>query len=134
MKQSIVPAGFEATYSEWRFSPGVRAGDFLVVSGQVGLGTDGTAPREAFAEARIVFENIKAVLAAAGAVSADVIDILSFHTDLRGDLAAFAAAKDEYFSADYPAWTAIGVNQLALEGLRFEVKATALLSDRTAGR
>jgi enamine deaminase RidA (YjgF/YER057c/UK114 family) len=38
----------------------------------------------------------------------------------------FAKVKDEFFPRDYPAWTAVGVTQLALPELRIEVRAVAI--------
>jgi len=38
----------------------------------------------------------------------------------------FAKVKDEFFPRDYPAWTAVGVTQLALPELRVEIRAVAV--------
>jgi enamine deaminase RidA (YjgF/YER057c/UK114 family) len=38
----------------------------------------------------------------------------------------FAQVKDEYLPRNYPAWTAVGVTQLALPELRVEVRAVAM--------
>jgi len=48
-------------------------------------------------------------------------------------MAEFSAVKDEYFPANYPAWTAVGVTQLAIEALRVEVRAVAVAGS-AAGR
>ena len=45
---------------------------------------------------------------------------------LRGELEEFAKVKDEYLPRNYPAWTAVGVTQLALPELRIEVRAVAV--------
>ena len=78
------------------------------------------------AQARLAFEGVKRVLAAAGANLADVVELTTFHTDLRGEMAAFAQVKDEFFPDNYPAWTAVGVTQLAVEGLLVEIRAVAV--------
>ena len=74
------------------------------------------------------FENLKAVLEAAGGTLADVVDIVSHHTDMR-DIMLFLEVKDRYFTQDYPPLTAIGVAILAMPGLLVEIKATAVLQD-----
>ena len=57
---------------------------------------------------------------------ADIVELTTFHTDLRGDMAAFAAVKDEYLPDRYPSWTAVGVTQLALPELLVEIRAVAV--------
>ncbi len=60
---------------------------------------------------------------------ADVVEITTYFTSMA-DLPAFANVKERFFTTTpYPAWTAIGVNELALPGLRVEIKATASLKN-----
>jgi enamine deaminase RidA (YjgF/YER057c/UK114 family) len=96
-------------------------GETIWVSGQTGRPADGMA-----AQARRAFEGLKGVLESAGAALEDVVELTTFHTDLRGEVAEFMAVKDEYFPSNYPAWTAVGVTQLAIDGLRIEVRAVAV--------
>ena len=74
----------------------------------------------------LAFENLKKVLTAAGATLEDVVDLVTFHTDMR-DLPLFLQVKDRYFTQDYPALTAIGTSALAMPGLMLEIKAAAIL-------
>mgnify|MGYP000193234389 CR=1 FL=1 len=65
-------------------------------------------------------------LAAAGASMQDIVDLTSFHTDMR-DLPIFMQVKDRYLTRDFPAWTAIGAASLGgVSGLIIEIKATAV--------
>ncbi|MFV0526410.1 MAG: Rid family hydrolase, partial [Acidimicrobiales bacterium] len=82
-------------------------------------------------QARLAFEGVRSVLEAAGATMADIVEITTFHTDLRGDMRAFAKVKDEYLPADYPAWTAVGVTQLALAELLVEIRVVAVVGSGT---
>lgn len=75
-------------------------------------------------QTRKVFENMKAVLAAAGLGLADVVEIVSYHTDMAA-LGDVAAVKAEYLPSDFPAWTAVGVTALALPGQLIEIKGIA---------
>ena len=80
-------------------------------------------------EAQIVqaFENLKKVaLAAAGAEMTDIVDLTSFHTDMR-DLPLFMEVKDRYPTwRDYPAWTQHRAAQLCGASYIIEIKAAAL--------
>jgi enamine deaminase RidA (YjgF/YER057c/UK114 family) len=49
----------------------------------------------------------------------------TFHVDLMANLRAFVQAKDEVVGEPYPAWTAIGVSELAMPGGLVEVRVTA---------
>ena len=44
------------------------------------------------------FENVKKVLTAAGATFDDVVDMVTYHTDMR-DLQLFITVKDRYYTA-----------------------------------
>lgn len=125
-RQSIVPPAFQAFHDIYHFSPATRVGDTIWVSGQVGIDAEMKPGVGMQAQARIAFESLKAVLEAAGATLSDVVELTTFHTDLRGELQAFAAVKDEYFPNRYPSWTAVGVTQLALPELCIEVRAVAV--------
>ncbi|MGF6879695.1 RidA family protein [Paraburkholderia sp. MM5477-R1] len=125
-RQSIIPPPFQAFYDAYHFSPATRVGNTIWVSGQVGIGTDMKAGEGMPAQARIAFESLKAVLETAGASLSDVVELTTFHTDLRSEMEAFSAVKDAYFPARYPSWTAVGVTQLALPELCIEIRAVAV--------
>ncbi|MGF6967309.1 enamine deaminase RidA (YjgF/YER057c/UK114 family) [Paraburkholderia sp. WC7.3g] len=125
-RQSIVPPPFQSFYDAYHFSPATRVGDTIWVSGQVGIGPDMKAGEGMQAQARIAFESLKAVLETAGGTLADVVELTTFHTDLRGEIEAFSAVKDAYFPTRYPSWTAVGVTQLALAELCMEIRAVAV--------
>lgn len=78
------------------------------------------------AQARLAFQGLRRTLAAAGATLEDVVELTTFHLDLRGEMDQFAQVKDEYFQRNYPAWTAVGVTELALPELRVEIRAVAI--------
>ncbi|WP_454715385.1 RidA family protein [Caulobacter segnis] len=123
-RDAIFPAGRHALYEKHRYSPAIRSGDLLFVSGQVGSREDGT-PEPVFEDqVRLAFANLQAVLAAAGASLDDVVDVTSFHTDPEAQLETVLAVRDEVIGEPpYPNWTAIGVNWLA--GFDFEIKVIA---------
>jgi 2-iminobutanoate/2-iminopropanoate deaminase len=90
------------------YSPAVRAGDFIYVSGQIavdpatGLRVTGSIE----AETRRVLENIKLILAGAGATMADVVKCSVF-LGKGSDFAAMNAVYAEFFGEDKPARSTI---------------------------
>lgn|SRR5688572_1529369 len=124
---SIRPAGTERAYDTLHFSPAIRVGDVIWVSGQVGVDAEGRPAAGMAAQAQLAFENLAKVLAEAGATLADVVELVTFHTDLRGDIQEFVAAKDEFIPRDFPAWSAVGVTQLAFPEFLVEIRAVAVV-------
>ncbi len=128
--EAVIPAAMTETAASYQYSPGVivSAGtDLLFISGQVGRDTDGLVvldPEQQFVTA---FENLRSILEHAGGTMANVVEITTYHTAMA-DLTLFAEVKARYLTTTpHPAWTAIGVAELALPGLRVEIKAIARL-------
>lgn len=107
------------------FSEAVRAGDFLLLAGQVGVtpGTLTLAPGGMEPEARQALENIKAVLERHGGSLNDVVKCTVFLADMK-DWPAFNDVYRTYFTSHLPARSALGANGLAL-GARVEVECIA---------
>lgn len=86
----------EAIRLRFGYSPGVLVDGTLYVAGQVGRDAalnvvEGVEPQ--FVQA---FENVQKVLAAAGAGFDDVVEMVTYHVDMR-DLALFTDVKNRYF-------------------------------------
>lgn len=128
----INPPGTEAIYHSWQFSQAVRSGEHLWVSGQVGFdGASNLIPKSVEEQSRLAFGNLKAVIEDAGGTMGDIVEIVTYHTDMR-ELDAFTEVKAEFFQADYPAWTAVGVTALADPELKVEIRATAVIGSSPA--
>ena len=125
-REVIIPQGMENLYERFHYAPAVRVDNTLYIAGQVGRDENLQVIEGAEAQFTKAFENLKQVLAAAGATLEDVVDLVTYHTDMR-DLPLFLQVKDRYFTQDYPALTAIGTSALAMPGLMLEIKATAIL-------
>ena len=129
-REAIIPPGMEAVYEKIHYSPAVKVGNTIYVSGQIGR--DASMELVEGREAQIVqaFINLKLVLEAAGAELSDVVDMTTFHTDMR-DLPLFMAVRDRYLTAHpLPAWTAIGAHMLGGNvGYIVEIKAIAVLPE-----
>ena len=129
---AIFPANRHALYEIHRYSPAIRSGDLLFVSGQVGSREDGS-PEPVFEDqVRRAFANLRAVLAAAGCSFDDVVDVTTFHTDPDAQIDTVLAVRaDEIGEPPYPNWTAVGVTWLA--GFDFEIKAIARIPSTARG-
>ena len=109
------------------YSQGVRSGDNLYLSGQVPLDpvTGQLVGGDISAQARRVFDNIRAVLEAAGASFGDVVRVGIYLTDL-GNFGAVNEVMKQYFAEPYPARSTIGVAALPL-GAAIEIDVIAVL-------
>jgi enamine deaminase RidA (YjgF/YER057c/UK114 family) len=125
-EKQIADSGF-AWNQSFGFSQAVRAGGLIFLAGQTPTNADGQLVGEGDirAQTRQVFENIKLALANCGASLDDLVEIVSYNTDMA-DLAALVEVKAEYINKDFPAWTAIGVTALAFPGQLIEIKAVAV--------
>ncbi|MEE4360721.1 MAG: RidA family protein [Pseudomonadales bacterium] len=114
-------------YDRFHFAQAVRAGGLLLCSGQLGTRADGTVPEEFSEEAMLAWAAVGRVLAEAGLAFADVVEVTSYHVGLQQGLPDFMAARDAHLAAPWPAWTAIGVSELAVPGARVEIRVIARL-------
>ena len=125
-REDIVPEFMKIINERYHYSPAVRAGNMLFIAGQVGR--DANMQVVVGKEAQLIqaFENLRLVLEEASANFDDVVEIVTYHTDMR-DLPMVVKIKDRYFKNRYPTWTGVGVSSLSTPGLEFEIKATAYL-------
>lgn len=123
-REAIHPKDAHSLYKAHGYSPAIRSGDLLFVSGQVGARRDGTPEPDFADQVRLAFSNLREVLEAAGCAFDDIIDVMTFHTNPEAQMGTVMEVKAEIFpTPPYPTWTAIGVNWLA--GFDFEIKVIA---------
>lgn len=151
MRQTVIPAPLSQVYSRWHFAPAVISNGLIFCSGIIGTSADGEAPgaaglegaeatlhsdadadiaalvavREPEAQFATAFEALAAVLGEAGANLSDVVELTSYHVEMSRHMAHFMAVRDRYLSEPWPAWTAIGVSELAVPGGLVELRAVA---------
>lgn len=120
----VFPAGRQALYDINRYSAAVRSGDLLFVSGQVGSREDGSPEPDFEAQVQLAFDNLAAVLKAAGCTFDDIVDVTTFHTEPERQFETVNKVRSGVFAEKpWPNWTAVGVNWLA--GFDFEIKVIA---------
>jgi reactive intermediate/imine deaminase len=104
-------------------SPAVRAGDFVYVSGQVPLGSDGLVVKGGIAEqAEQVLRNVKAALALAGCTMVDVVKTTVWLEDAR-DFGMFNTVYARHFPSNPPARTTVE-SRLMID-IKIEIEAVA---------
>lgn len=109
------------------FSEAVRAGDFLFLSGQIGIvpGQLELVPGGIGPEAAQTLDNIKAILERHGSSLDEVVKCTVFLADI-GEWPAFNTVYRTYFARHFPARSALAASGLAL-GARVEVECMALV-------
>jgi len=106
------------------YSQAVKSGDTVYMSGQIGLDpTTMTMVEGIDAQIVRVFENLKAVAAAAGTTLDAAVKVNIYLTDL-GNFAKVNETMAKYFNQPYPARAAVGVKELPRGAL---VEADAVL-------
>src|SRR5687768_1887593 len=106
------------------YTPIVRAGEWLVVSGQVGIADGKLVTGGLDAELRQAIANLSGLLAGEGASLSDVAKTTVFLAHLGSDYARMNEVYVELFGDHRPARSAIGVAELPL-GALVEVEAWA---------
>lgn len=124
-KKPIIPPGFNVKYDVWHFSPAIESGEFVFVSGCTGNRPDGTISQVATEQFEQTFLTIEKTLAAAHLTLDDIVEMTTYHVGLKKQLKSFMNVKDKYINKPYPAWTAIGISELAVDDAIIEIKVTA---------
>ncbi len=122
----LIPEGMEEVGETYGLAPGVRSGDFIFVSGQLGIDETGAIPADGARQAELAILAVERVLAEAGATLRDIVQLQTFH---KGGMTAtnewFLPVKSRYFPSPYPSWTGFGVADLGGDGALIEIGAIA---------
>lgn len=121
MPREAIASG-DVPLSHLPFSPAVRAGDFVFVSGQASVDDTGAYIEEDFAgEMERSMRNVERILGAAGATMNDVVQVRAYLGDAQYR-EEYNAQYPRYFSAPLPARTTLSGG---LGSLKFEVDVQA---------
>ena len=108
------------------YSQGIKAGSFIITSGQLPIDpATGAFPDGIEAQTRRSLENCQSILKAAGATMADVIKTTVFLSDM-GNFAAMNEVYAGFFDGVYPARSAVEVARLPKDAL-VEIECIAAL-------
>lgn len=124
----VFPPARHALYERHRYSPAIRSNGFLFVSGQVGSREDGSPEADLRDQVRTAFNNLNAILAAAGCSFDDAVDVTVFMVDPHSTFETIWTVVPEFWGEEpFPTITAVGVTWLA--GFDFEIKVIARLPE-----
>lgn len=123
--KEVVPAWMKPICDAYAFPAAVIDGDYVRCSGVIGFKPDVSVPIDPAAQFQLAFENLRSVLEEAGTGFADVVEMNTYHVGLQAHMQTFVGMKNRFMSSPYPAWTAIGITELALPGALVEIQVTA---------
>ena len=105
---------------------GVKAGNYLWISGTVGLTAQGDMPEDVVEQFKICMDNIDGVLKAAGGRPEHIVKVQVFLTDIN-DRSRINPLREAYFGEHRPASTLVEVSALIKPELKVEIEAQAVI-------
>jgi enamine deaminase RidA (YjgF/YER057c/UK114 family) len=127
---AIVPPWLKAASETYQFSPAVRIGNQILISGIVGVDGEGRLPPDFRSQAENVFTTLEAILNEARATLDDVASLNSYHVgDMHSQLRELVAIKATRIQSPHPIWTGVGVAQLGVPGALLEISAVVVARD-----
>ena len=133
-REHFAPPGWEDSYHGFHYTPVLRIGDRVIVSGiPASVGADDEA------KIRWAFQQLEAHLKSAGASLDDVVELTSFHVaqdheEFRRRTEPVLKVHREFFKHHYPAWTAVGTTALFSKGAPMEIRAEAVIGSGRRAR
>lgn len=114
-------------YEPFRLAQGYRVGDFLFISGQAAIDTNGqiVGVKDFDTQANQVFQNLDRVLRAGGSSLRNVIKVTIFLTDMSY-FDKIVALRGKWFIPPYPADTIVEVSSLYSPDAMIEIEAIAV--------
>ena len=129
MKTRINPPNFTKTVGAYSQGLKVDIGDktMVFVSGQLAMDSDGSpvAPDDISAQTRYIFENIKRILANAGAGLEDIVKVQIFLTDIS-KFSQVSAVRNEYLEHIKPVSTLVEISRTVRDGCDIEIEVIAI--------
>jgi len=129
MRKTFSAPAFSHFHDQWHLSPGLDTGGYVFFSGVTGCRPDDTVanvPEEQFRDAFLFLAD---TLAAGDLGWQNVVEMTTYHVDLRKHLDVFIAVKDEFIVAPYPAWSCIGTTELITVGTLVEIRVICQRAD-----
>ena len=114
-------------YAPYLLSQGIRVGDLLFVSGQVGIDDDGelVSLDDFETQADQAFRNLGRVLEAGGSSLERVVKVTIFLTDMAANFPQVVDLRRKWFTPPYPADTIVQVQSLYRPEVMLEIEAIA---------
>ena len=131
-REHLAPVGWEDSYHGLHYTPVLKVGDRVIVSGIPAIAGDTDEDK-----IRWMFAQLKLHLERAGATLEDVVELTSFHVagdhaDFRRKIEPMLKVHREVFRDHYPAWTAVGTTALFSANAPVELRAEAIIGSGKA--
>lgn len=108
----------------------VSGGRTAYLSGVVGKRPDGSMPDSITEQAELAFQNLEAVMDAAGGTLRDIVKVNVYvGEDFASHAAELRPIRARYFKPDFPISTLVRVSGFAGPDYLFEIEAIAVLPD-----
>lgn len=121
----VFPPSLAVAVAASGFSPAVRAGDLLFLTGATGGDEKGVMPEGANAQTRNALAKAITILDAAQGSAQSVVEVTSYHLGLKSHFDQVDAILREMLGTPLPAWTAVEVAGLRREGAVIELRIVA---------
>ena len=121
-----MPPELQNVYDRFHYSPAVRIGDVLYISGQVGRDSSMKVIEDPEAQMIQAWKNVETVLTFVGLGFEDVFELETWFVDFRKHLPAFLKIKDQFIKTNYPTWTGFGITEFSTPGIMCEIKVNAM--------
>ena len=125
-REIIVPSSMKTLAERAGYAPAVRVNGTIFCAGQVGRTFDLDVIEDPESQFVAAWENLRLVLTQGQCTFGDVVDMTTYHVNMREHMGVFRAVKDRMFPRKTCAWTCIGVAELAHPGLLVEIKCIAV--------
>ena len=120
----IVTKEDKSAYEQFHFASAARSAGIVICSGTIGAGPNGI-PESAQEEFRNAWQAVGRVLKEAGLDYENILEYTTYHVNMHDHLGDFLKVRDEFIEEPWPAWTAIGITELAIPGARVEIRVIA---------
>ncbi len=127
--ETVVTESGQFLYDNFHFAEATKSNGFLFCSGIIGMDAGGGVPADIKQEFHNAWSGVGNLLSACGIGFGDIVECTTYHVGLQAHMADFMAVRDEFLSEPWPAWTAIGITELAVPGAHVEIRVTARLPD-----
>jgi enamine deaminase RidA (YjgF/YER057c/UK114 family) len=122
---AVTPTTIRPPFARYSHAFAVPPGATVVfVSGQLGVRPDDSVPEDPAEQAEVCFDNVAAILAAAGMTLADVVQVRAFVTE-RAHMAPYMAVRDARVATPPPASTLMIVSGFTRPEMKVEVEVIA---------
>ena len=122
MRQVVVPEALKDAVAATGFSPAIRAGDFVFLTGATGGALDGSMPGDVAEQTNNAMDKVQLILDALKADVSAIVEMTSYHVDIAKHFSPVEDRLRARLGLPLPAWTAVEVAGLRRAGALVELR------------